>query len=101
MTLPDLPDSFRWPREPWGDALRCRPLEAVAPHLFSTRQLALPAFAGPSARQGQTGGWAALGQSLGVDERHVRRIKQVHGNVVVIERDGDAPGGHPEADAQV
>jgi polyphenol oxidase len=91
MTLPDVPDSFHWTTEPWGAALRCGPLEAIAHHLFSSRQLALRA----------PGGWASLGQSLGVDENHVRRVTQVHGNLVVTVEAGDTPAGQPEADAQI
>jgi YfiH family protein len=41
MTLPPVPDAFAWIDAPWGGALQCRPLAAVAPHLFTTRQLAL------------------------------------------------------------
>ena len=41
MTLPPVPAAFHWTTESWGSALRCRPLEAIAPHLFTTRQLQL------------------------------------------------------------
>ena len=41
MTVPDVPDSFYWTNLSSGAALRCRPLDALAPHLFTTRQLAL------------------------------------------------------------
>src|SRR5204863_6077538 len=39
MTLPAVPEPFRWIDAPWGHALSCRALDGVAPHLFSTRQL--------------------------------------------------------------
>jgi polyphenol oxidase len=91
MTLPDVPDTFRWTTEPWGAALRCRPLEALAAHLFSSRQLAL----------GEPGGWATLGQSLGVGESDVRRVKQVHRTTVLIARADDASNAQREADAQI
>ena len=41
MTLPGLPETFRWTREPWGAVLRCVPLEGVARHGFTSRQLRL------------------------------------------------------------
>ena len=41
MTLPPIPDSFRWTIEPWGPALRCEPLSAIAAHLFTTRHTPL------------------------------------------------------------
>ena len=41
MSLPAVPDTFRWTEERWGAALRCKPLEPWAGHLFTTRQLTL------------------------------------------------------------
>jgi hypothetical protein len=41
MSLPTIPDDFEWTSESWGAALRCIPLTAIAPHLFTTRQLSL------------------------------------------------------------
>jgi len=46
MNLAQLPESFEWTHEPWGLGLRCRPLSAVAPHVFSTRQLSFPSSGG-------------------------------------------------------
>ena len=43
MTLPAVPATFHWTTESWGAALRCKALEAVAPHMFTTRQLRLSA----------------------------------------------------------
>lgn len=97
MTLPPVPDAFRWTEEPWGAALRCRPLEEVAPHLFTTRRLELSA-----------GGWRQLAESVGA--RQVATLSQVHGAAVaVVRRDGtpfDRAQGRPfetrpEADALV
>lgn len=89
MTLPSLPDSFHWTREAWGAALRCRPLEALAPHLFTTRQLELSS----------PGDVSRLAASL--DARDVAMATQVHrADVVVLRRDTSRPGGQgrPEAD---
>ena len=79
MTLPTPDAAFHWSREPWGAALRCRPLSAATQHLFTSKQLALPS---PE-------GWHDLTASLGSDPAHVIRVKQVHGNTVRIVRNGD------------
>jgi YfiH family protein len=81
MTLPAVPDSFYWTHETWGAGLRCRPLERVAQHLFTTRQLQLPS----------SDAWKALGESLGVDAGRVVSLNQVHGReVVAIRKDVSA-----------
>ena len=95
MTLP-IPDAaFHWSREPWGAALRCRPLSAATQHLFTSKQLALPS---PEAWQGVTA-------SLGSEPAPLIRVKQVHGNTVRIVRNGDdvarAIAERPEGDAIV
>jgi len=90
MTLPAVPDTFYWTNEPWGAALRCRPLDEVAQHLFTTRQLQLPS---PDA-------WQALASSVGVGADRVVSLNQVHGReVVTIGR--DVPRERPNADALV
>src|SRR5688572_24801174 len=76
MTLPALPDAFYWTEEIWGAALRCRPLETIAPHLFTTRQLGLSSG----------DGYRRLAESIGA--REVARVNQVHGNTVVGVRRG-------------
>lgn len=89
MTLPPIPDSFRWTTESWGPALRCAPLEAVAPSLFTTRALELS--------QDDFGTVAA---SLGAAQ--IVTLTQVHGaGVVVVRRGSPAPAGRPEADVLV
>ena len=74
MTLPTVPESFYWTLSPCGPVLTCRPLEAVAPHLFSTRELQL---SGADA-------WRRAGDLLGVSE--VVTLNQVHGREVVTVR---------------
>ena len=76
MSLPGVPASFYWTDETWGAALRCRPLEPVAQHLFTTRQLQLPS---PTA-------WQALASAIGVAPDHVVSLNQVHGRQVVTIR---------------
>jgi polyphenol oxidase len=90
MSLPPIPDDFTWTTESWGAALRCVPLERIASHLFTTRQLAL---ASPEDN-------TQLAASVGA--RRVAMAKQVHGRTVVVIREGhEAPASPPEADAFV
>jgi YfiH family protein len=95
MSLPTPDPAFRWTVEPWGNALRCVPLEAVAQHAFTSRQLQLPT---PEA-------WAAAAVSVGGTSESLRRVKQVHGNIVRVltrgkTRDEDAEA-RPDGDAVV
>src|SRR5262245_22791848 len=90
MSLPSIPDAFEWTTESWGAALRCRPLGAIASHLFTTRQ---PSLASPEDSM-------RLAESVGA--RAVAMATQVHGRTVVVVRDGDSPlAAIPEADAFV
>jgi len=86
MTMAVLPDSFYWTTESWGGALRCSPLDAVAPHLFTTRQL-------PLSSQGD---WERLSAALGA--ARVAQLTQVHGRDVVVVRgaEGAQSGGAAE-----
>lgn len=76
QTLPEVPPSFYWTHETWGAALRCRPLEPIAQHLFTTRQLQLPSAEG----------WQSLADALGVAVGRVVWLNQVHGREVVTIR---------------
>jgi YfiH family protein len=89
MTLPTVPDTFRWTREPWGAALRCVPLETVAEHLFSTRQLALTADVGE--RQ--------LARAVGA--ARLLMTTQVHGASVVVASPETLPARTTPGDALV
>jgi YfiH family protein len=87
--LPLVPASFRWTKESWGSALRCRPLETVARHLFTTRQLQLT----------DAGDVDRLATALRVEQ--VQMVRQVHKADVLVVRPGDAPVDSPEADVIV
>lgn len=71
MTLPTVPESFRWTPSSCGPVLTCRPLEAVTAHLFTTRELQLSAAEA----------WRRVGDLLDVSE--VVTLNQVHGREVV------------------
>ena len=93
MTLPTPNAAFHWSREAWGAALRCRPLEAAAQHLFTSKQLALP----------DPDSWNKALASVGAPPDRLMRVKQVHGNTVRMLRRGDVPDGaaamRPDGDA--
>jgi polyphenol oxidase len=95
MTRPSPDPAFHWTREPWGHALRCSPLSALAQHLFTSKQLALPGAAA----------WSVALASLGTSDERLMRVKQVHGSVVRILRKGEVPEGaseeKPDGDAIV
>lgn len=88
MTLPELPAAFRWSDEPFGPALRCIPLEAAAPHLFTTRQLPLSSQAH----------WEQAARAVGAERAAM--LTQVHGREVVVIRGPDHVD-RPEADILV
>jgi YfiH family protein len=95
MTLPRPDATFHWTSEAWGAALRCRALNAVAQHLFTSRQLPLP----------DDESWGAALASVGAMPDRLMRVKQVHGNVVRILKQGQVPQGahtqRPDGDAIV
>jgi YfiH family protein len=88
MTLPIVPESFYWTQSPCGPALKCRPLEAVAAHLFTTREPQLSS----------ADDWHRVGNLLGVAE--VITSNQVHGREVATLRRG-LPRAPARQDADV
>jgi len=88
-SLPDVPDAFAWSAEAWGAGLRCAPLQALTPHVFSTRHLSLSSHHGPA--------WL----EAAVASRTVASVRQVHGRHVVVVRDGTGPDPGVEADVLV
>lgn len=95
MTPPAPDAAFRWTVEPWGRALRCVPLEVIAQHAFTSKQLRLP----------DPQGWAAVAAAAGGSTEQLRRVKQVHGNVVRVLKQGDTSPSNaddrPDGDAVV
>ena len=95
IKLPQPDAAFRWSREPWGAALRCRGLDHAAQHLFTSKQLALP----------DPESWRLATASLGATPGQLMRVTQVHGNAVRVLKRGEVPGNaadvKPDGDAIV
>ena len=91
MALPRVPEPFRWTDESWGAALRCVPLERLAQHLFTTRQLVLS----------RATDWSDLAAAVKVDPANLLRLKQVHGAEIVVARRGAPRPVRPDADALI
>ncbi|MGH3116686.1 MAG: polyphenol oxidase family protein [Vicinamibacterales bacterium] len=90
---PQPSGSFRWTQEPWGAALQCAPLAAVAPHLFTSRALTL---------RDRDDEWAAVAASMEVAIEDLLLVKQVHAaEVAVASRSRPRPWRRPEADVIV
>jgi polyphenol oxidase len=94
MTPPDPGAAFLWDHTTSGPVLRCAPLEAVAHHAFTSRQLQL--------RGDQPERWVAAAATVGCPLDRMRRVRQVHGATVHVVQDA-TPGGapRPPADALV
>jgi hypothetical protein len=90
MTLPAVPETFYWTDSRCGLVLKCRPLAAVARHLFTTRELQLSSDEA----------WGHIGGTLRVD--HVTVLNQVHGrDVVSLRYDSPRAPGLCSGDALV
>jgi len=90
MSLPPLPESFDWIETSFGPVMTCRPLEAIAPHLFTTRSVPISS---PE-------DWKAVAALIGAADTAL--VNQVHGREVVTIRSGGArPCTRPDADALV
>ena len=100
MTLPTPDPAFRWSTETWGHALRCRELEPIAQHAFTTRQLQLRG--GPEAHPAL---WSQAIASVGAGLDQLMRVRQVHGRTVRVLRRGAVATNdrerRPDADAIV
>lgn len=90
MTLPRVPESFFWTDTPSGVILKCRPLDAIAPHFFTTREVPLSS----------SGDWERVGALANASS--VAMLNQVHGRDVVEIRAGTQPPLHlQDADALI
>jgi polyphenol oxidase len=90
MTWPIVPESFEWVHSSCGLALKCRPLDRLAPHLFTTRGLRLSA----------QDDWHCVARAVGADK--IVTAHQVHGReVVAIRRGMPLPEERPTCDVLV
>jgi YfiH family protein len=88
--------AFRVRDAAWGRVLACAPLAAVAPHVFTTRDLDFK----PAGRENPDA-WRALSQHFGVEAERVSWLRQVHGTEVVGHGRGagvTTGASRPEAD---
>lgn len=93
--LPVPSGEFYWTETPCGPVLKCRALDDLADHLFSTRQLVLR---GAGAEEGL----GCVARAIGVDGPRLRRVKQVHGTACAGVDDLESiwpSDRRPEADA--
>lgn len=81
-----MTEAFRWAIVNSREYLECVPLAARARHLFSTRQLELPAD--PEVRRVNLRTFAT---DLGVAPENLLRARQVHGRAVRVVEEGSAP----------
>ena len=92
-----MTDAFRWITVNGREYLECVPLAARARHLFSTRQLELPAD--PVERRRNIDQFAV---DLGIDPGNLLRARQVHGrNVLIVSAPGWPEAASVDADAIV
>jgi YfiH family protein len=90
MSLPAVPDTFFWADTPSGPVLKCRPLEHVASHLFTTRQLPLSS----------AGDWRGVAALLGAASAVT--LNQVHGrDVAIVRESAPVPADRQRADALI
>ncbi len=92
----EMHESFRSVAVGGREYLECVPLAARARHLFSTRQLELPAD--PVVRRA---GFDVFARDLGVDPASIARVRQVHGHAVMVVETGSRASELQDADAIV
>jgi YfiH family protein len=86
-------NGFDWQHGPAGRVLVARELARVAPHVFTTRDLAF--------RQDDARDYERLGTVLGVDADAILRVRQVHGRTVLVVKPNMPIVALSEADAIV
>ena len=93
--LPQPSDAFAWTQVSGRPALVCRALEPLAAHFFTTREWRL----GSASPQDRGAGWEEVAAAAGKSSSLIR-LRQVHGNSVVVRRAGltASAGEIPEAD---
>lgn len=91
--MPQPSEGFEWTQAPCGDVLRCRPLLAIADHLFSTRNLRL---------RDDPAEWTQVAAAMDVPTSRILLISQVHrAGVAVARQNRTDEWVRPEADVIV
>lgn len=93
-STPSVTSGFEWRDTPAGRVLVCVALEAVAPHVFTTRDA-------PVASETNGPDYGALGGYFGLSERDILRVRQVHGREVIVVPADTQEGTVGDADAVV
>jgi YfiH family protein len=85
MILPRLASPFDWIQTPTACGIICRPLDRMAPHVFTTRawRLGLAANQSPEA-------WREVADAMQVSPDRLVRLRQVHGADVLVHRATEA-----------
>lgn len=78
MILPPPDAAFEWRSTAFGPALVCLPLEAVAPHLFTSRAWPL------GQHHAATGVWTDVAAAVGATMTEFVRLQQVHGAAIIV-----------------
>jgi purine-nucleoside/S-methyl-5'-thioadenosine phosphorylase / adenosine deaminase len=91
--LPQPSEAFDWVQAAAGPALICRPLAALALHLFTTRSWPLGSM---TAGSEDAAPWDDVARAMQVSAAQLVRVHQVHGAAVVIAE--NARGSHAKAD---
>src|ERR671937_1314273 len=85
--LPQPTEAFEWVQAAAGPALVCRPLLALARHLYTTRLWPL----GRATSGDSEVAWSDVANAIGVGPGRLARAHQVHGSRAVEARAGDRP----------
>lgn len=93
-TITAVSDDFRWAETPAGTVLTSVALSALAPHVFTTCDLAFRG--GPIDPD-----YASLAAVFRVDEHQIVRVRQVHGKAILDVDPGTEVGRIPDADALI
>jgi hypothetical protein len=89
----EVTSGFRWAQTAAGRTLVADALAPLAPHVFTTRDLAF--------RDEEAQDYERLGQTLGVAPDAVVRVRQVHGRTVLVVKPGTPTIALIDADAIV
>jgi YfiH family protein len=79
--LPEPAPAFHWTPVSWGLVLKCRPLDELADHFFTGRELRLRGDSPDAASD-----WNRVASEIGVAPANLWRMRQVHGCAIAAAR---------------